>query len=693
MELVCESRVCRVTVHARGALVTRVVALPDGLADGDADLLVGGLTPLADAGTIRAAVIGATRRVVAVHSALQIPATPAVNGATVERLRDLGVRLERLRAEQGLLTTHRQALLELEPKARLRLAARGSGGERVSDRAADALAISAMLDDVLARIDNRLGELDEELRALEHETTAARLVDSQTSSKTRMGAGHSTWQVRVRLAGDGPLAALELTYVVPAARWWPVYTLRFVDGGKRVAWLLEALVAQLSGEDWSGVELALSTADLVRDARLPELSSRRVGKFQPAPRRAFRAAPEGLDRLFSGYDRAFGGLPAAAPSEPVLDPRLDALADGLALELDSDEEETRPGSEGRAERMRTQPVRPVGTATPFAAAPMPAMAAPGGGFSGPPPVAKPAAMMARSQAARAAAAPLPPTPPPAPSSFEPDEGWLDYDGLTLVAPEERERRGRLARAGLGPMAARARTAEERIDGLAPGPAVADVLLVRGHFDHHYQAIGRGDIPTDGLAHRVALATAESEPTLRWRAVPREAAEVYKEAELVNPFAGPLLAGPADVYVEGSLLLSTALPHIDRGGRVTLGLGVEERVRIARNARVDEASAGLLGGATTIAAAVTIELTSALATAARVDVYDRIPISEDKGLEVELTSARPEAEPYTQSDRGAPIRGGLAWRVELPPGGKSRIAFQYRMSFSSKSELQGGGRRE
>src|SRR5262249_56374261 len=94
-------------------------------------------------------------------------------------------------------------------------------------------------------------------------------------------------------------------------------------------------------------------------------------------------------------------------------------------------------------------------------------------------------------------------------------------------------------------------------------------------------------------------------------VPREAARVFKEAELANPFAAPLLAGPVDVYVEGSLLLTTGMPLVDRGGTLGLGLGAEDRLRVARNVRSDEASAGLLGGSVVIGSDVTLDLSSAL----------------------------------------------------------------------------------
>src|SRR5262249_35906806 len=130
----------------------------------------------------------------------------------------------------------------------------------------------------------------------------------------------------LRLGPGGAVESLTLSYQVPAARWWPVYTLRLWDGGSRAEWWLEALVAQRTGEDWRDVKLALSTADLIHDARLPELPSLRLGRKQPPAKKAYRPAPEGLDQMFAAYDRAcapvssrdFGrDITRAAPPPPA----------------------------------------------------------------------------------------------------------------------------------------------------------------------------------------------------------------------------------------------------------------------------------------------------------------------------------------------------------------------------------------
>ena len=54
---------------------------------------------------------------------------------------------------------------------------------------------------------------------------------------------------------------------------------------------------------------------------------------------------------------------------------------------------------------------------------------------------------------------------------------------------------------------------------------------------------------------------------------------------------------------------------------------------------------------------------------------------------------PPASGYSQAERGAPIRGGMQWRLPVPAGGKARLEYSYRMTFPAKTEIVGGNRRE
>jgi hypothetical protein len=663
-----ESRIVRVSVHARGAVVTRSVQLPAELPDGEVDLLIGGITPLCDAGSVRADLLGA-REVVSLSAGLHVPAETARPGASVEKLAELERKKDRLAAELQELEAERGQLAQLALQPRLRL---GGRFEPVDERVNEALAASSLVSELSAKLDERRGNLSQQLRELQHQIDAAALEDAQRSAFERMGTGHPTRQVKLRLGAGGAVQSLDLSYQVPAARWWPVYTLRLSDGGKQAAWWLEALVAQRSGEDWRGVKLSLATADLIEDARLPELPSLRLGRKQPA-KKAYRPAPEGLEQMFACYDRAFPKPMLEAPPPPPPKP---------------------------------QPVRaappPVRAQPAFSEEQLEALIPPRksssllGGFfagSGAPafaPAAAAPAPMAKTMSISVGGGDDYRASPPEPSAIEPGDAWLDFDRLVMAGPDE-GRRGRL-RLGDQGGADNASFAVGQIESLAPDK-VRDPRETRGLFDHLHEAAGSGDVPSDGVPQRITVGVAEAPCNMFYRAVPREAPEVYREARLKNPFPNPLLAGPVDVYVEGSLLLSSEIERIDVGGEMTVGLGVEERIRVARNARVEEGTAGLLGGSVVVDSEITIDLTSSLNREARIEVADRIPVSDEDDLSVTLVSSKPPHAEYSQKERGAPIRKGLSWTLPLSPSGKGQIVFRYKLTFPGKNELAGGNRRE
>jgi hypothetical protein len=693
--LTCASRISQVVVYARGAMITRRLELPSPFPDGEADLTVPGITALAESGSMRATLAGGpSRSVTSVQTALTVPPEEIVVGPSVERVADLSRRLVRLGGERASLEERRGALdlATLEPG----LAARAKGElGQIAARADDAIACARLLSSLSASLDQRVLALASQISQLERELEAARLQDSQRASKDRIVSGHPTRDVTLRVTGRGPVSSIDLSYAVPAARWWPVYTLRLTEGGKRASWLLEALVAQLTAEDWAGAEVALSTADLIVDARLPELPSIRLGRAQPTGRASYREPPIGLDRMFESYDRVFAvSVSVTTTVTAMIAERLEHRAEPAPppREVPAEAEFEGADEASGAFEVAASALGDGGLVTKAApmtlSVPAPGMARSGvmrkartfGGAGGAPP--------------RSAKPPSPAPAEPVPLPIEPADAWLDFDSLRLVGPDDRPSRGRLTRRAEDDATVRARTgAASQIESLRPSSDLHDPLSHRGSFDHRYEAAGQPDVPSDGLTHRVALGSAEAGPIQRWRTAPREAPEVYREVELKNPFDAPLLRGPVDVYVDGSLLVTTPLEGIDRGGTVRLGLGVEDRIRVARNVRVEEDSAGLLGGSTAVRHSVAIDLTSSLGAPSTVEVLDRIPVTDDKNIDVKLVSSEPASEPYKQEERGKPIRGGIAWRIALQPGGKRTISYQYRITLPAKSELAGGNRRE
>ncbi len=734
-----DSRVESVLVHSRGAVVTRAARL-GGLPAGEVDVVFSGLPAALEIGSLRASFEEADRRgprdVVAVDAAWAPAEAAAPKGALLLRLRALAHDLVAIDEEQASLVARRSALAVTVDaglaRSVRREARRGGPALDVQGRIADALAIDALERRETAEIDERLRTLAERELDVQRRFDAARLEATQAGRATLEGRARPSWTVTVRLSA--PLAGqpmgqgsdeLRVEYVVRAARWWPAHSARFTEGSTRVAWTREALVAQDSGEDWSGVRLALSTGDLVRDVRLPVLKSLRIGRAQVSHARATRRAPGGLDELFAAFDRIAGEVGGSSfetgataprptsrrPAGPTL-ASIDAILARRAL--------TKLGpsalAAGAMPRSATGGTNPKKSVVAGGPPPPPTPAAPlaeatRGAFGMPPPA--PPAMMPMS-ALRASSAGLPRQRGPAESAAEDErlgvaseplvdtgDEWLEFHLLVVAASIKPHERGRLVRSDASLATADATERERNIAAIPSPPHARDPHDTIAVFDYRLDASQPLDVPSDAKIHRLALDMVHGAATTAFRVVPREAPEVFRESSFRSSFRGPLLPGPVEVVVDGSLLTTSSLEQAhDAGSVVTLGLGVEERVRAARNVHVYESTAGILGGSTQVDHAITIDVRSALEHAITLDVIDRAPVSDDKDVTVRLlpeetrvVSARPERTAYDQSSRGAPIRGGIRWSLPIAAGGEARIEWAYRVSLPAKSEIVGGNRRE
>lgn len=256
-------------------------------------------------------------------------------------------------------------------------------------------------------------------------------------------------------------------------------------------------------------------------------------------------------------------------------------------------------------------------------------------------------------------------PEPEGAALEPADAWLDFDALVLGPTDDRRRRGRLMReAGLD-VARFRRAGVAAVDGASAPRFARDPVTARGRFDHRFEAEGLADVPSGDAPQRVGLSRAKAPCTQRLVTVPVEDDAIYREVELSNPFDHPLLGGPIDVFVGASLLTTTGLERVGRGGgpgrpgrRGARPRGPQRagrRVDHGVPQRDDPGRAPRHPGGPLV-----------LPTPAALVVVDRIPVSSDEEVEVELVESTPEAERYRQTDRGALVEG-----APLEPGAAGR----------------------
>lgn len=154
--------------------------------------------------------------------------------------------------------------------------------------------------------------------------------DAAVSRQQQLGSMSSSVQSAevVVAIPESTSADVRLSYLVERAGWEPTYSVRADQSAGSVRVDFDARVVQASGEDWKGVQLALSTAKPSRAAAPPTVTPWRVDVLQPMrpiARRGVAAPVEMSEAVELATD--------PAPSD--LAGRIGSAADAISLSSDA----------------------------------------------------------------------------------------------------------------------------------------------------------------------------------------------------------------------------------------------------------------------------------------------------------------------------------------------------------------------
>jgi hypothetical protein len=236
---------------------------------------------------------------------------------------------------------------------------------------------------------------------------------------------------------------------------------------------------------------------------------------------------------------------------------------------------------------------------------------------------------------------------------------------------------------------------EQVGSMNLPQGCSDVRDAAGFFDYAYEADDPIDVPSDGAFHVVNLGTREAPCDVQYVVVPREDVHVFRVARITNPTRAPLLPGPAEVYVQDEYILSTTLPSVAPRGQLRLGLGVEQSIKVARNATFEERRSSEAVVATAeLWHTVSIEIVNNLGRQIPLEVRERIPQPAPKAeVVIEEHKVEPVWEQWDQRELGHKLAGGRRWHLTLAPGVKQTLTAEYVVKIYAKNELVGGNRRE
>lgn len=118
-----------------------------------------------------------------------------------------------------------------------------------------------------------------------------------------------TLTVHAKNAGS---VQLVVAYLVTEVTWWPSYDVRALPADGAVEVVYSGHIRQKTGEEWQGVNLALSTAAPARGAEAPELKPWDLRIYVPRPMVTRAAAPQMMMKASGVAEAALDYAPAPA---------------------------------------------------------------------------------------------------------------------------------------------------------------------------------------------------------------------------------------------------------------------------------------------------------------------------------------------------------------------------------------------
>lgn len=180
---------------------------------------------------------------------------------------------------------------------------------------------------------------------------------------------------------------------------------------------------------------------------------------------------------------------------------------------------------------------------------------------------------------------------------------------------------------------------------------------------------------DGSEQLVRLdAIARDAAPLTARANARQDSFAYLYTDLTNDTGGMLLAGPAAVYRDGTLVGHVQVPQTAAGAVAELPLGPLDGVQIDH--RVLEFEAGdsrFITARNTRAERFEVQIDSTLDYAIDLTVFAALPVAEDEDLDIRLDT---DPAPTGRAVEGR--RGVVGWTRPLPAGASQTITYGWTL---------------
>ncbi|HEV8028884.1 MAG TPA: DUF4139 domain-containing protein [Stellaceae bacterium] len=216
--------------------------------------------------------------------------------------------------------------------------------------------------------------------------------------------------------------------------------------------------------------------------------------------------------------------------------------------------------------------------------------------------------------------------------------------------------------------------------------IAEAETIAAGLSVEFAVPGVVSVPSDPSQHKVRIGENSWDATFFARTVPRVDSNAYLHARFKNGTAAAFLPGVAAAYVDGVYVGRENLPLARPGEEITAAFGPDDRIRVKFEPQVEKTSVetAIIGKNKQVVERSFLTTVKSFHTRPLVvTVLDRIPVSGDETLKVEVTTT---PEPAAKNVDDKP--GLIAWSQEYKPGDEAQFSLRYLLTAPQEKVITG-----
>lgn len=220
--------------------------------------------------------------------------------------------------------------------------------------------------------------------------------------------------------------------------------------------------------------------------------------------------------------------------------------------------------------------------------------------------------------------------------------------------------------------------------MAPPPEaeLASATVESGATSASFKIATASTIPSDGSAQKVPIAAAKLAANPEYLTVPKRQQTAFLTTKVVNSTDFPLLAGPMNVFLDGTFVATSALRTVMAGEKFDLALGADEGISV-KHKRVQKFTedTGLTNSGKRVTYEYLLTIQNNKKSAERIIVVDQLPLSRNEKIVIKQLA--PDAREVKPTDEGS-----LKWTLDLKPGEKREITVKFAIEYPNDVNVTG-----